>query len=376
MTSNQQLSERLNAFVRNIWFSLSQSERELLQEAVAALKRSNGEACPTCAKLRAELADPPPDVQELVLRKQGLWPPASPVETKTRHLPQHEQYSVPTVERIREAHSQVPTGWWQSPGKVSPGHPVYAQGNDPCYLCVLLAEIDRLRADLERLSIGSRGNVWEEVRALRSALDRIRGFRCSSFRSYKEDLDDIRAIAREALSDVRQGETSGEEDATKLRRLLAFCYSSHRLYLDDGEMQDNSVQPFIDWKRDSVDEIVRKIHERGLAQIMRSVETTSVPAAHRAGTEPLSRLAGDIEWCLTKINPDTDVYATLHRVQTALRGAVVETTATVEDRVTTEDIKVGATVFKAGCQVQTVLSRIYRGLNPMERAAEKARGDE
>jgi hypothetical protein len=158
-----------------------------------------------------------------------------------------------------------------------------AQGPTP--LDLLQRENERLRADLERLSIGSRGNVWEEVRALRSALDRIRGFRCSSFRSYKEDFDDIRAIAREALSDVRQGETSGEEDATKLRRLLAFCYSSHRLYLDDGEMQDNSVQPFIDWKRDSVDEIVRKIHERGLAQIMRSVETTAPPQQKARGDE-------------------------------------------------------------------------------------------
>jgi hypothetical protein len=91
--------------------------------------------------------------------------------------------------------------------------------------------------------------------------------------------------AREALSKTTPVETSGEEDATKLRRLLAFCYSSHRLYLDDGEMQDNSVQPFIDWKRDSVDEIVRKIHERGLAQIMRSVETTAPPQQKARGDE-------------------------------------------------------------------------------------------
>lgn len=30
--------------------------------------------CPMCARLRAELADPPGDVQEAVLRKLGLWP--------------------------------------------------------------------------------------------------------------------------------------------------------------------------------------------------------------------------------------------------------------------------------------------------------------
>lgn len=49
-----------------------------------------------------------------------------------------------------------------------------------------------------------------------------------------------------------------------------------------------------------------------------------VPAAHRAGTEPLSRLAGDVEWCMAKINPDSDVYAVLHGVQVALRGAEQE----------------------------------------------------
>jgi hypothetical protein len=57
---------------------------------------------------------------------------------------------------------------------------------------------------------------------------------------------------------------------------------------------------------------------------------------------------------------------------TATEASPEETTATVEDRVTTEDIRVGVTIFKAGCQVQTVLSRIYRGLNPMERVAEEA----
>lgn len=52
----------------------------------------------------------------------------------------------------------------------------------------------------ERLSIGSRGNVWEEVRALRRALTAIRDFRCSSFRTYQQDAEDMQSIARIALS--------------------------------------------------------------------------------------------------------------------------------------------------------------------------------
>lgn len=57
----------------------------------------------------------------------------------------------------------------------------------------------------------------------------------------------------------------------------------------------------------------------GLGSVVET-KAPQVPAAHRAGTEPLSRLAGDVEWCLASINPDSDVYAVLHGVQVALRG--------------------------------------------------------
>ena len=50
----------------------------------------------------------------------------------------------------------------------------------------------------------------------------------------------------------------------KLRRLLALTYSGTSLYGDDGELQDTKVQPFIDFKRDSADEIEDKIQERAL----------------------------------------------------------------------------------------------------------------
>jgi len=61
------------------------------------------------------------------------------------------------------------------------------------------AIIYRLQRELERLQIGSRGNVWVEVRALRAALAQIRDLRSSSFRTYKQDADDMRAIAAQAL---------------------------------------------------------------------------------------------------------------------------------------------------------------------------------
>jgi hypothetical protein len=48
------------------------------------------------------------------------------------------------------------------------------------------------------------------------------------------------------------------------RRLLAMSYSGPSLYHDDGELQDNSAAPFIDFRNDSAEEIEEKIHIRGL----------------------------------------------------------------------------------------------------------------
>ena len=53
-----------------------------------------------------------------------------------------------------------------------------------------------------------------------------------------------------------------ELENKKLRVLVAGLYSGSNLYSDDGELQDNSKHPHIDFKRDSVGEIKRKMRER------------------------------------------------------------------------------------------------------------------
>lgn len=65
--------------------------------------------------------------------------------------------------------------------------------------------------------------------------------------------------------DIRPAhETSGLNDARLLRRMLAFAYSGPgELYGDDGELQNGAELPVIDFNRDSVSEIERKITERG-----------------------------------------------------------------------------------------------------------------
>lgn len=80
----------------------------------------------------------------------------------------------------------------------------------------------------------------------------------------------------EAESQLGEGETVEEAVETglsfsdlkkenfELRAMLAvvYCRSIHNLYHDDGELQDNSSHPFIDWKRDTVDEIQLKLIQR------------------------------------------------------------------------------------------------------------------
>lgn len=60
-----------------------------------------------------------------------------------------------------------------------------------------------------------------------------------------------------------------------LRCMLAICYAGASLYRDDGELQDARAQPFIDFKRDNVAEISRKMGERARANLDAPLVTTA-----------------------------------------------------------------------------------------------------
>lgn len=77
------------------------------------------------------------------------------------------------------------------------------------------------------------------------------------------------------LGECRASETSGD---VALRRLLAIAYSGPNLYRDDGEFQDGSSVPVIDFLRDPVHIIENKMQERGLRAI---AETAAKPAECR-----------------------------------------------------------------------------------------------
>ena len=61
-------------------------------------------------------------------------------------------------------------------------------------------------------------------------------------------------------------------DEHKLRRMLAYRIAGHLGYYDDGELQDNSQHPSIDFLRDTPDDIERKLRERWTKTLLQGTQ--------------------------------------------------------------------------------------------------------
>lgn len=59
----------------------------------------------------------------------------------------------------------------------------------------------------------------------------------------------------------------GEAEVMQLRQMLTYAYCGSNFYGDDGELQDNRMFPMIDFRRDSLDLIERKMYERSMAKL-------------------------------------------------------------------------------------------------------------
>ncbi len=81
----------------------------------------------------------------------------------------------------------------------------------------------------------------------------------------------------EAIVAALAAQPGSVPDERLLRQLLAIRVAGPTLYADDGELQDNSVHPFIDFKRDSASEIERKLIERGMANAWKSIGQFAAP---------------------------------------------------------------------------------------------------
>ncbi|WP_088146977.1 hypothetical protein [Achromobacter denitrificans] len=73
-----------------------------------------------------------------------------------------------------------------------------------------------------------------------------------------------RAIESALLSKLR----APVADERRLRRMLCAQYAGALAYMDDGEAQDARAMPVIDFLRDSLDEIERKMRERRPADVL------------------------------------------------------------------------------------------------------------
>lgn len=78
----------------------------------------------------------------------------------------------------------------------------------------------------------------------------------------KQRFEGMQAEVRRVDSEAKELRKENEQ----LRELLCLRSASptHLPYMDDGELQDGSAIPFIDWKRDSIDTIKAKLKDRTL----------------------------------------------------------------------------------------------------------------
>lgn len=88
-------------------------------------------------------------------------------------------------------------------------------------------------------------------------------------RFFRRGTRELRTVANEERTPIANLElrpdprlAEQERDIKWLRRALAIAYAGISLYTDDGELQDGREGPPIDFKRDPVSEIERKMGER------------------------------------------------------------------------------------------------------------------
>lgn len=93
---------------------------------------------------------------------------------------------------------------------------------------------------------------------------------------YEPIPDTVRRLHNPAL-DLDREEVANE--VMRLRYLLAMARGI--TYGDDGELQCSAKFPMIDYNRDPIEEIERKINERGMAELMEWIKANPEEAERR-----------------------------------------------------------------------------------------------
>lgn len=99
---------------------------------------------------------------------------------------------------------------------------------------------------------------WEEAKA------RLIPYLDNLFKSEDDEEAGWLAYNMELAFKAADAEiTRLKEELGGARELIAWACAGTTLYADDGELQDNSQKPFIDFRRDTIEEIKHKIQVRG-----------------------------------------------------------------------------------------------------------------
>lgn len=95
----------------------------------------------------------------------------------------------------------------------------------------------------------------------------------------REELRPI-TVYRDKLIDLVRNWNPAPPDLSRevaeLRLALAIAHAGASLYTDDGELQDATHVPFIDWKRDSWEQIKASLLQRNLARLAAATNAASV----------------------------------------------------------------------------------------------------
>lgn len=187
----------------------------------------------------------------------GPKPAPAAVEREDDEMPTvrtHERESLPTLADQRDGFIRWLTDTCNAASEVAR----------------LRSELDAAREQAKQVSIdfGDARKIYEDtIDELRSVLtakeaevERLNN-RVASLLQHVPDNTTCGDIQKWAAEYAAQ-RASLAATVERLRGLFASAYSGAALYTDDGELQDSSRRPFIDFKRDSIDDIEKKIAER------------------------------------------------------------------------------------------------------------------
>lgn len=120
----------------------------------------------------------------------------------------------------------------------------------------------RVYRKLSQAPHGRRGRVMDIIERLKVNVNNLE----AAFP--QTDTAQLESEAAETIESLRAEVARLKEEQEKLRYLLAIIYCpGPGLYHDDGELQDATTRPHIDFRRDHPNEIEQKMLERGKRKI-------------------------------------------------------------------------------------------------------------